>query len=83
MENIVIKQVVETKFLGVIIDQHLSWKSPITGRFVSKKISKTLGIIAKAHFYLPSKKLPTLYYSLDIPTKHTVMLPGPPPPDLT
>ena len=37
MENTIMKQVVETKFLGVIIDQHLSWKSHIG--FVSKKIS--------------------------------------------
>ena len=27
MENTLIKQVVETKFLGIITDQHLSWKS--------------------------------------------------------
>ena len=62
MENTIMKQVVEIKFLGVIIDQHLSWKSHIG--FVSKKISKTVGIIAKARFYLSSKSLLTLYYSL-------------------
>ena len=61
MENTIIKQVVETKFLRVIIDQHLSWKSHIS--FVSEKISKTVGIIAKARFYLSSKLLLTLYYS--------------------
>ena len=26
LENTVIKQATETKFLGVLIDQHLSWK---------------------------------------------------------
>ena len=35
LENTVIKQVMETKFLGVLIDQHLSWKPHID--FVSKK----------------------------------------------
>ena len=35
LENTVIKQVTETKFLGVLIDQHLSWKPHID--FVSKK----------------------------------------------
>ena len=35
LENAVIKQVTETKFLGVLIDQHLSWKPHID--FVSKK----------------------------------------------
>ena len=50
LENTVIKQVMETKFLGVLIDQHLSWKPHID--FVSKKISKSVEIIAKALFYL-------------------------------
>ena len=50
LENTVIKQVTETKFLGVLIDQHLSWKPHID--FVSKKISKSVEIIAKALFYL-------------------------------
>ena len=48
LENAVIKQIMETKFLGVLIDQHLSWKPHID--FVSKKISKSVGIIAKARF---------------------------------
>ena len=52
MENTLIRQVVEAK-LRIIIDQHLFWKSHIS--FVSKKISKTVGIIAKARFYLSSK----------------------------
>ena len=65
MENTVIKQVTETKFLGVLIDQHLSWKPHID--FVSKKISKSVGIIAKARFYLSSQTLMTLYYSLVYP----------------
>ena len=46
LENTVIKQVMETKFLGVLIDQHLSWKPHID--FVSQKILKSVGIIAKA-----------------------------------
>ena len=44
MENTIVKQAVETKFLGIIIDQRLSWKSHLS--FVSKKISKTVGINA-------------------------------------
>ena len=65
LENTVIKQVTETKFLGVVIDQHLPWKPHID--FVSKKISKSVGIIAKARFYLSSQTLMTLYYSLVYP----------------
>ena len=52
-------------YLDVLIDQHLSWKRHID--FVSKKISKSVGIIAKARFYLSSQTLMTLYYSLVYP----------------
>ena len=38
LENTVIKQVTETKCLGVLIDQHLSWKPHID--FVSKNFEK-------------------------------------------
>ena len=65
LENTVIKQVTETKFLGILIDQHLSWNPHID--FASKKILKSVGIIAKAHFYLSSQTLMTLYYSLVYP----------------
>ena len=61
MENTTVKQAVETKFLCIIIDQRLCWKSHIS--FASKKISKTVGIIVKARYYLSSKLLLTLYFS--------------------
>ena len=54
----------ETLFLGVILDEHLSWKPHILS--VSRKISKSIGIIYKSSFSLP--KLPySLYYSLVYP----------------
>ena len=54
-EHTMIKQVTETKFLGVLVDHHLSWKPHIS--LVSKKISKSIGIFAKARFYLSFQKL--------------------------
>ena len=66
LENTVIKQVTETKFLGILIDQHLSWNPH--NDFASKKILKSgVGIITKARFYLSSQTLMTLYYSLVYP----------------
>ena len=56
-----IKQATDIKFLGVLIDHHLSWKPHIN--LVSKTISKSIAIIAKARFYLSSKTLLSLYYS--------------------
>ena len=45
-----IKQVEETVFLGVIIDEHLTWKSHVA--HVANKISKSTGIIRRCSFFL-------------------------------
>ncbi|MCO0615633.1 hypothetical protein M8756_20460, partial [Lutimaribacter sp. EGI FJ00015] len=54
-----------TKFLGVYIDQHLERKSHIN--FIAAKISKSVGLLYKAKYYLPSTSLLTLYYALIYP----------------
>lgn len=50
------------KYLGVYIDDKLSFKSHIS--YIEKKISRSVGIISKLHKYLPCKTLLTMYYSL-------------------
>ena len=62
LENIVLEQVDNTKFLGVYIDQHLEWKTHVN--FIVVKISKSIGLLYKAKYYLPSNFLLTLYYAL-------------------
>ena len=62
IDNNAIKRVKETVFLGVILDEHLSWKPHILS--VSRKISKSTGIIYKSSFCLPKTSLRSLYYSL-------------------
>ena len=51
-----------TKFLGFLLDQHLSWKYHLN--HVATKVSKPIGIISKACFFLSSKSLLSLYYTL-------------------
>ena len=46
INNIAIKRVSNVKFLGVIIDEHLTWKSHIN--LVKNKAAKMIGIIKKA-----------------------------------
>ena len=58
-------QVKETIFLGVILDENLNWKSEIS--HVANKVSKSIGIIRKSNFYLSTKSLRTLYFSLVYP----------------
>ena len=58
-----IDQVEKFVFLGVILDDKLSWKSHIS--HVSTKISKSIGIIRKSSFFLLKQSLFTLYYSIN------------------
>ena len=65
IEGEIINQVSETKFLGVIVDSKLSWANHIN--YISKKISKGIGILNKVRKYLPRSCLTTLYYSFVYP----------------
>ena len=60
-----IEQVKETVFLGVVLDEHLPWKPSISE--VARKISKSIGVIYRARFFLPKPCLRTLYYCLVYP----------------
>src|SRR5688572_15107072 len=60
-----ITQVTSSKFLGVILDQHLSWKDHIEA--ISSKIAKNVGILKRASNLLPPHVRLTLYYTLIYP----------------
>lgn len=53
------------KYLGVLIDQNLSWKNHVDSVIV--KISKTIGMIAKLRYFVPSTGLVNIYNSLILP----------------
>ena len=55
-----IKEVNETKFLGVIIDNKLTWCPHIM--YIGKKIAKGIGIILKARKVFNNEALFSLYY---------------------
>ena len=57
-----IKQVNFTTFLGIYIDEHLSWAQHID--YLSKKIARNVGILSKLKHFLPMYIMNTLYYSL-------------------
>jgi hypothetical protein len=57
--------VTETKFVGVILDNALSWKPHIA--YISKQISKSIGILSRACQLLNSETLRQLYYSFLFP----------------
>src|SRR6218665_2124525 len=51
IEGTQITQVVSTKFLGVYIDQHLSWKEHIKN--ISIKIAKNIGTLSRISLLVP------------------------------
>ena len=53
------------KYLGVMIDESLSWKHNIS--FVCSRISRNTGIISKLRYYLSIKQLRQIYYNLIYP----------------
>jgi hypothetical protein len=57
--------VTQTKFLGIILEHTLSWKSHII--YLSKKIAKSIGILSRARKFLNSDSLRQLYYSFLFP----------------
>ena len=60
-----INEVDKTKFLGILIDNKLTWKQHIA--YVSGKIARGIGMIIKARQYLNKQGLISLYYSFIYP----------------
>lgn len=65
IDSIEMPQVSSTRFLGVNVDENLSWREHID--WVSKKINKSIGIIRKIGHLVTRNCLLTLYYSLIYP----------------
>ena len=62
MNRKALEQKDHVKYLGVLMDQHLTWSYQISS--VSKKISRGIGILAKLRNYLEPKLLISIYYCL-------------------
>ena len=58
----------KTKFLGIIIDNKLTWKEHAL--YTSNKMSKSIAILSIARKYLDTKTMLQLYYSFVFPYLH-------------
>ena len=65
IDNNVITETIETKFLGVIVDNQLNWNAHI--KHISNKISKSAGILRLLRDIFPKHILKTLYLTLTYP----------------
>ena len=60
-----LQKVSSAKFLGVIIDENLTWKNHIDG--ISKTIARNVGVLNKLKCYIPKRVLHSLYCTLILP----------------
>jgi len=58
----VLKQEKSTKYLGVIIDENLNWKSHVS--LIESKIKRGVGVISRLRHTVTKTILINLYYSL-------------------
>ena len=65
INNKTIKEVNSIKYLGIMIDSNLNWKEHIS--VVSRKLSRSIGILLKLRYYVNTNILRQLYYSLIYP----------------
>ena len=65
LNNDVIPRVDYTKFLGVFIDEKLTWKPHIN--YIQNKIAKNIGIVFRLSSFMPKHILRTLYCTLVLP----------------
>ena len=62
LNNVNIETPKVTKHLGILIDDNLSFKSHI--HYLESKLSRSVGVISRLRYFLPSSTLINLYYSL-------------------
>ena len=66
--------VTSVKFLGICIDEHLTWKNHI--QQVNCKISKAMFAIKQVTNLVPGRLLRNLYFALVHPHLTSIMYPG-------
>ena len=65
VNNSLITEVTESKFLGVIVDNKLRWDSHI--KYIADKISKSSSIMRYLRYSFPTNILKIIYMSLVLP----------------
>ena len=59
--GIAIEKCYTAKYLGVILDKNLNWKAHV--KYIQKKLSSAVGIIAKLRHYFNYKNLSSISYA--------------------
>ena len=64
-KNVALECMEFIKYLGILIDSHLTWKHHID--HIAIKISRTIGLISKLRHFVPKHTLINIYRSLVAP----------------
>ena len=62
LNGINLNQEFSIKYLGIIIDSNLSWKSQVS--YIAKKIKRNIGILSKLRYNVNFDILVKVYYAL-------------------
>jgi hypothetical protein len=65
LDDTTLERVEYTKFLGILIDENLTWKNHIN--CISKTLSRNIGIMNKLKVYVPERILHSLYCTFILP----------------
>ena len=61
INNKIIEQKPFAKYLGVILDKHLSWQEHISS--TRSKLQRSIGIVSKLRYHVPKNILRSIYYA--------------------
>ena len=62
MGNVLLKNVKSVKYLGIMLDENLTWSEQID--YLSKKLSRSAGIFSKLRYYVNTNVLTKVYHAL-------------------
>ena len=62
INNVPIKKVTQTKFLGVIIDDKLNWRAHI--QYLAKKLRSAAAVLCRIRHCVPKENYKNIYYAL-------------------
>ena len=65
INNVSMKQIQSARFLGVYIDDKMTWKDHIS--YIFNKLARSISILHRAKWTLDSRALRLLYYTLVLP----------------
>ena len=63
--NSMMERSVSLKFLGIMVDEHLTFKNHV--HYVSNKLSRSVGILNKLKLFLPFKASKSIYFAFILP----------------